>query len=310
MSGSALTPWECVVVDDASDDATIAVAEHHGVRVIAIDKRRGPAHARNVGARQARGEVILFLDADVCIHPDAITRLEEHFRSDPSLDAVIGAYDDSPAATPFVSQYRNLLHCSTHRLGLPDASTFWAACGAIRRKAFLRCGGFDDHFDRPAIEDIEFGSRLKAQGGRILLDPTIQVQHLKRWTLRSMIKTDIFDRGIPWTRLILRSRSMPNDLNVRWSQRLSVALASVLAAAMLLGAGYTALACTLALVRLNWPFYRLVSKRLGFWSGLRAVPLHFLFHFYCGVAFLLGASIHLFSGAEPAASEVPGEQIS
>jgi glycosyltransferase involved in cell wall biosynthesis len=310
LSKSALTPWECLVVDDGSDDDTSAVAERHGVRAIALNKRRGPAHARNVGARQARGEVILFLDADVCIHPDVITRLEEHFRRDPSLDAVIGAYDDSPAATPFVSQYRNLLHCSTHRLGLPDASTFWTACGAIRRKAFLRSGGFDDHFDRPAIEDIEFGSRLKVRGGRILLDPAIQVQHLKCWTLGSMIKTDIFDRGIPWTRLILRSGSMPNDLNVRWSQRLSVALASILAGAVLLGAGYTALACTLALVRLNWPFYSLVSKRLGFWSGLRAVPLHFLFHFYCGAAFLLGASMHLFSGAEPAASEVPDEQIS
>jgi glycosyltransferase involved in cell wall biosynthesis len=310
LSRSDLTPWECLVVDDASDDGSMAVAERHGARVIAVDKRRGPAHARNVGARQARGAVVLFLDADVCIHRDAITRLEDHFRRDPSLDAVIGAYDDSPAATPFVSQYRNLLHCSTHRLGLPDASTFWSACGAIRREAFLRCGGFDDHFDRPAIEDIEFGSRLKAQGGRILLDSAIQVQHLKCWTLGSMIKTDIFDRGIPWTRLILRSGSMPNDLNVRWSQRLSVALASLLAAAVLLGAGYTALACVLALVRLNWPFYTLVSKRLGSWSILRAIPLHFLFHFYCAVAFLMGALLHLLDGAEPAASEVRDEQIS
>jgi len=309
LSKSAVAPLECLVVDDGSNDDTAAVAERAGVRAIALNKRRGPAHARNVGARQARGELVLFLDADVCIHADALTRIVDHFHLDPSLDAVIGAYDDSPAATPFVSQYRNLLHCSTHRLGLPDASTFWSACGAIRKEAFLRCGGFDDQFDRPAIEDIEFGSRLKAQGGRILLDPAIQVQHLKCWTLRSMIQTDIFDRGIPWTRLILRSGALPNDLNVRWSQRLSVVLASVLSGAMLLGAGYTALACALALVRLNWPFYSLVAERMGWWSALRAVPLHFLFHFYCGVAFLLGASLHLFSRAEPAASEFPDEPV-
>jgi len=310
ISKSAVVPQECLVVDDGSDDDSIAVAERHGVPVLALNERHGPAYARNAGVRRATGEVILFLDADVRIHPDALRQIADHFRRDPSLDAVIGAYDDSPAATPFVSQYRNLLHCSTHRLGLPDASTFWSACGAIRRKAFLRCGGFDDHFDRPAIEDIEFGSRLKAQGGRILLDPAIQVQHLKCWTLGSMIKTDIFDRGVPWTRLILRSGSMPNDLNVRWSQRLSVALASALAAAVLLGAGYTALACALALVRLNWPFYRLVSMRLGSWSVLRAIPLHILFHFYCAVAFVMGVMLHLIDGAEPTASEVPGEQIS
>jgi glycosyltransferase involved in cell wall biosynthesis len=310
LSKSAVSPWECLVVDDGSDDDTTAVAERRGVSAISLNKRRGPAHARNVGARQARGDVVLFLDADVCVHEDALTRIADHFRYHTSLVAVIGAYDDTPAATPFVSQYRNLLHCSTHRLGLPDASTFWSGCGAIRRETFLSCGGFDDHFVRPAIEDIEFGSRLKANGGHILLDPAIQVQHLKCWTLRSMIKTDIFDRGIPWTRLILRSGSMPNDLNVRWSQRLSVVLASVLTGALVLGASYTALACMLALVRLNWPFYSLVSRRLGFWSLLRAVPLHFLFHFYCGVAFVLGASMHLLSRAQPAASKVPGEQIS
>ena len=272
LSKSIVTPWECLVVDDGSDDDAIAAAERHGARTIALGRRCGPAHARNVGARQARGEVILFLDSDVCVHEDTLTRVVDHFRRDALLVAVIGAYDDSPAATPFVSQYRNLLHCSTHRLGLPEASTFWSACGAIRREAFLRFGGFDEHFGRPAIEDIEFGSRVKAQGGRILLDPAIQIQHLKCWTLGKMIKTDIFDRGIPWTRLILRSGSMPNDLNVRWSQRLSVVLACILAGALLVGAGYTALACALALVRLNWPFYSLVSQRLGLWAALRAAP--------------------------------------
>jgi len=310
LSKSTVTPWECLVVDDGSDDDAIAAAERHGAHTIALGRRRGPAHARNVGARQARGEVILFLDSDVCIHEDTLTRVVDHFRRDALLVAVIGAYDDSPAATPFVSQYRNLLHCSTHRLGLPEASTFWSACGAIRREAFLHVGGFDEHFGRPAIEDIEFGSRVKAQGGRILLDPAIQVQHLKCWTLGKMIKTDIFDRGIPWTRLILRSGSMPNDLNVRWSQRLSVVLACILAGALLVGAGYTALACALALVRLNWPFYSLVSQRLGLWAALRAAPLHFLFHLYCGVAFVLGVSMHLLGRAQPAATKVADEQLS
>ena len=310
LAKSYVTPTECLVVDDGSTDGAAAIATRHGARAIVLDERRGPARARNVGARQATGTVVLFLDADVCIHPDAIGRILAHFRRDPSLDAVIGAYDDSPAARPFVSQYRNLLHCSTHRLGQPEASTFWSACGAIRRETFLRYSGFDERFDRPAIEDIEFGSRLKAGGAHILLDPAIQGQHLKCWTFRNMIETDIFRRGIPWTRLILRSGTMPNDLNVRWSQRCSVILLFMLVAALVFGAGYTALACALALIRLNWPFYRLVAKRMGLWFALRAMPLHFLFHFYCGVAFLLGASIHLLNPAERAPSVIPDEQIS
>lgn len=310
LSKSSLKPLECLVVDDGSTDDAAAVAERHGVRVIVLPRRRGPAGARNAGARQAKGSVVLFLDADVRVHADAIARIAEHFRREPSLDAVIGAYDDSPAARPFVSQYRNLLHCSTHRQGHPEASTFWSACGALRRETFLRHAGFDERFDRPAIEDIELGSRLKAGGARILLDPAVQVQHLKCWTFLNMIETDIFHRGIPWTRLILSSGSMPNDLNVRWSQRVSTVLAFVLGGALVLGARYTALASVLALIRLNWPFYSLVSRRQGPWFALRAAPLHFLFHFYCGLAFLLGGTMHLFSRTPSAASEIPDQQIS
>jgi cellulose synthase/poly-beta-1,6-N-acetylglucosamine synthase-like glycosyltransferase len=253
--------------------------------------------------------LILFLDADVCIHEDAIGRILEHFNQDPSLDAVIGAYDDQPAAEPFVSRHRNLLHCFTHREGHPEASTFWSGCGAVRKEAFLRYGGFDERYDRPAIEDIEFGTRLKSAGGRIRLDAAIQVQHLKCWTFAGMLKTDIFDRGIPWTRLILRTGSMPDDLNVRWSQRLSVALAFLLVVAICWGDVMSAAGCALALGCLNLRYYIFLGTRNGFWFALRALPLHFLFHFYSGIAFLLGVALHVASLTKPSASEIPGEEI-
>jgi GT2 family glycosyltransferase len=308
LSKSTLQPLECVVVDDASSDGAKAVAERHGARVISLSQRQGPAHARNLGALHARGDVILFLDADVRIHNDAISCILAHFRSDTSLAAVMGAYDDSPAAAPFVSQYRNLLHCFTHRAGRREASTFWTACGAIRKEVFLSSGGLDERFGRPAIEDLEFGARLKADGGRILLDSAIQVQHLKCWTLTRMIKTDVFDRGIPWTLLILGTGSMPDDLNLRWSQRLSVALAFLSVAALPFGAVKIALGCMLALACLNWRFYAFLARRRGMLFALRAVPLHFLFHFYSGIAFLAGAALHLLNAVKPSASKVAGEE--
>jgi len=310
LSRSALAPLECVVVDDASAEDVKAVAERHGARLIRLGHRQGPAQARNMGALDARGRIILFLDADVCIHEDAITRIVDHFRRDPSLDAVIGAYDDSPAAAPFVSQYRNLLHCFTHRAGRREASTFWTACGAIRREAFLRCGGLDESFGRPAIEDIEFGTRLRDAGGRILLDPLIQVQHLKCWTLARMLHTDIFDRGIPWTRLILEAGSMPDDLNVRWSQRLSVILVFLLALALSSGSAGVALGCTAAVAAVNWRFYRFLWRRRGVLFMLSAVPMHFLFHFYSGLAFVVGTILHFLGLLRPSASEIPGEEPS
>ena len=153
------------------------------------------------------------------------------------------------------------------------------------------------------------GARLKSAGGRIRLDAAIQVQHLKCWTFANMLKTDIFDRGVPWTRLILRTGSMPNDLNVRWSQRLSVLLAFLLVVAICWGEIVTTASCALALGCLNVRFYSFLFVRCGPWFALRAVPLHFLFHFYSGIAFLLGITLHVTSLTKPSASELPGEEI-
>ena len=124
-----------------------------------------------------------------------------------------------------LSQYKNLFHHFVHQDGREQATTFWSGCGAVRRSVFLELGGFSGSYKRPSIEDIELGMRLHHAGHQIKLNKRIQVTHLKRWTLWSIIKTDVLDRGIPWTELMLRAGSMPNDLNTKVSQRISVVLA-------------------------------------------------------------------------------------
>jgi glycosyltransferase involved in cell wall biosynthesis len=225
---STTAPMECIVVDDGSTDDSVKVARESGVTVIPTGGRLGPGGARNLGAAQARGEILFFLDADVCASSDAIARVESAFREDSTLDALIGSYDDSPSSKDFLSQYKNLMHSFVHQTGRREASTFWGGCGAIRRTVFMEHSGFDESYGRPAIEDIELGYRLSRAGRKIALDPELQVTHLKRWTFIGLVKTDVLDRGIPWTELILRDQNMPNDLNLQLSQRVSVALVYVL----------------------------------------------------------------------------------
>ena len=61
---------------------------------------------------------------------------------------------------------------------------------------------------------------MKQAGYRIRLSKELQVKHLKRWNIRSLLKSDFFDRALPWTELILRDRGFINDLNLRTSSRL------------------------------------------------------------------------------------------
>jgi GT2 family glycosyltransferase len=228
LAKSTELPHECLVVDDGSTDDSVEVARRFGVRILSTRGRRGPAYARNLGAKAATGTLLFFIDGDVCVHTDTLARVLWNFRNHPQLDALIGSYDDSPESPDFLSQYRNLMHCFVHQNSRSEASTFWSGCGAIRRQVFLEFSGFDESYRRPAIEDIELGFRLVQADKKIVLDHTLLVNHLKRWTFWNLVKTDILDRGVPWTELILRDRHMPRDLNLQLSQRISVAIAFLL----------------------------------------------------------------------------------
>jgi hypothetical protein len=97
---------------------------------------------------------------------------------------------------------------------------------------FLEMGGFHEGYRRPCIEDIELGFRLRRAGYHIRLDRSIQATHLKDWSLRNLVRTDIWQRGVPWMALMLRDRSLVKDLNLSRESRASVALACVLLAAL------------------------------------------------------------------------------
>src|SRR5262249_46313270 len=153
--------------------------------------------------QRAKADIVFFIDSDVRAYPDTLARVFSAFSQDPDLSALIGSYDDSPDSPDFLSQYKNLMHCYTHQTARQKASTFWTGCGAIRRNVFLELSGFDEQrYRRPAIEDIELGYRLQAGDYKIMLDRNLIVRHLKKWTFWGLVKTDVMDRGIPWTELI------------------------------------------------------------------------------------------------------------
>jgi GT2 family glycosyltransferase len=300
LTSATPPPQEIILVLDGEPEEAYVSIQTQGIRTVALPERRGPAHARNVGARLARGEILFFVDADVIVHRDALARLAEAFAESPSPAAVFGSYDDNPAAQNLLSQYRNLLHHYVHQTGAREASTFWAGCGAVRREAFFSVGGFDEHYRQASIEDIELGYRLKAAGQRIILDRALQGCHLKRWGVRSLLHTDIFRRALPWTQLIMRV-GMVNDLNLKTSGRASAATSWLLVGAIL-GAFVwppllLAAVCFLSvLVLLNAEFYRFLMRHRGIWFFLRALPWHILYFLYSSLAFAFGAILYYWTG--------------
>ena len=334
-----LAETELIVVDDGSTDDSMATttAAEPAALILATPAPggRGPAAARNVGARAATGEVIFFVDADVALHPDVLRRAVETFHSDPTIEACFGSYDDAPPERNLLSQYKNLLHHYVHQHAHAEASTFWTGCGAMRRATFQTLGGFDEQTYRlPSIEDIDLGYRLRRRGGEIRLLKDMQCTHLKRWTARGLLRSDIFERGIPWTVLLWReSRARRTtepllatgdllrlsdpalahkpfllDLNLQTSNRLSVALMALLSlalAALIFVSRLWPVPLVLAglLLALNWRLYAFFVRKRGWWFTVAAIPWHWLYYLYNSLSFSLGTLSYLLHGVRPVAAD-------
>lgn len=270
--------------------------------LIVVDTPRGlgPAAARNIGARRAVSDIVVFVDSDVLVHSDAFEQIRTAFSVDSTLTALFGSYDDDPRADGLVSDFRNLLHHHVHQTAAGPATTFWAGLGAVRRDDLLAVGGFDEeNFPRPSIEDIDLGMRLLDRGARIVLDPELQGKHLKHWTLAEMIRTDFAARGVPWVNLLLRRGSSSTALNLGWRHRSTAAASLALVAALARRRLPSSAALAVLIILLNQSFYRVIFRQRGAAAALAALPLHVVHHLVGVAALPAGAARHLLRRQSP-----------
>ena len=291
--------WELIVVDDASGDATASIAAQFADIVVRLPgKPYGPAYARNRGFDVARGECLVFLDADVCVYPDTLTQFALALGRAPEVSAVFGSFDARSRGKGLGVQYRNLLTHYYHQQNAGPAETFWSSCGAIRREAFIEAGMFDEwHFPRRQIEDFELGHRIRRRGRQIVLHPEIRATHLKSRTLRGMIAADLYDRALPWMRLFggRPTRGLRRNAQLRALKKQNTALAwlalALTAAAtytqrlsLLIGAGL----CVLLVLVNNRAQYRFFAQKRGLAVALAAVPFDFLSYYSHGFGIAYG----------------------
>lgn len=291
LNASTRSPDQIIVVDDSSADDSATVARDQGACVVPVtDGPRGPAVARNRGAVRATGDALVFLDADVTVHPDTLALFEKYLIEQPNIAAFFGSYDALPAGRGVVSRYKNLMHHYVHQHARREAFTFWAGCGAIRRQVFEALGGFDERYARPSIEDIALGARLRQAGHRVWLCPDIQVTHLKEWTLGGLLLSDIRDRAIPWSRLLFRQGALPADLNLDANSRLSALVAWL--GLLALPAGFwmpwvwALVPISIAiLLLLNIDLYRFFARHGETFFIMGAISLHIFYLFYSSAVF-------------------------
>ena len=205
--------YEVIAVDDGSEDGSADVAARHRVRVLR-QAHAGAAAARNHGAQEARGDLLLFTDADCEPLPDWIEKMLAPF-AELSVMGVKGAYltkQRSVVARFAQAEYEEKYEHLDRVKNIDFVDTHSAA---YRRETFLEAGGFDPSF--AFDEDQEFSYRLAKAGHRLVFTRGARVWHrhpsnvwqymrrkviIGRWKVRvHMVHPSklVYDAYTPWT---------------------------------------------------------------------------------------------------------------
>lgn len=224
--------FEIIVVDDGSTDATAAhvqawIDRHPQVNSRLVQQPNGgPAVARNHGARQAQGEVILFTDADCAPVAHWMRALLAAF-DDPLVVGAKGTYlsEQTGIVPRFVqAEYEDRYRRMASRSTIDFIDTYSAA---YRRSTFLENDGFDLRFRVPSCEDQEFSFRLVEKGYRLVFVPEAQVVHLHDADLADYIRRK-FNIGF-WKVLVtqLHPQRMVEDSHTPQTLKLQMGLAAL-----------------------------------------------------------------------------------
>jgi len=168
--------YEIIVVDDGSKDDTAAMARRCGVTCV-NQPNRGPAAARNHGVRVARGDIILFTDADCTPDRDWLRQMTLPFQNERTV-GVKGAYrtrQEELAARFAQAEFEDRYDLLKKADAIDMVDTYSAA---FRRDIFIRIGLFDESFPVANNEDTELSYRLCAAGHLLKFNPEALVYHL------------------------------------------------------------------------------------------------------------------------------------
>ena len=169
--------YEVIAVSDNSNDGSKEIAKKYSCKLINLKKNFGAATARNIGAKKAKGDILVFLDSDVIIKRNALGIINKIFR-DKKVNLIQGIYSHKPNYKKFTTQYLQSQIC--YYLFSEDKKFTESLCScfvSIRRKVFLEVNGFDQIFKSSNSEDEDLGYRLIERGYVIPIDRRLSVIH-------------------------------------------------------------------------------------------------------------------------------------
>ncbi|MFI5360585.1 MAG: glycosyltransferase family 2 protein [Elusimicrobiota bacterium] len=275
--------FEIVLIDDCSTDGTAELIRRHPrfpkIALLRTAENSGPATARNLGAERARGEYLLFFDADVVFLPDTFERARAYVLAHPEVRCFTGINSKESAAPGFVSRFHATW--SNYLLDLiPEGgvATQWnPRLGFIRKDFFRELGGFDARYRKADVEDYAFTRKI---GRHVGFTRDLEIKH--RFADLPGTMRNFYKRSQQWMDLLVATRELDKTGHTRTSMVPNVIVPVLLAAGLLLLPFYPT-GRPLLLVLAFYVVYNLgmtlhFLRVAGLWRTPAYLFLHLCFH--------------------------------
>jgi len=313
LLGQEYPDIELIIVDDASTDDTCqkalecreqySNAEHENkrqVRIIAQFQNRGSGHSRNLGAESASSDIFMFVDSDVVVPFDGVYRMTRTILERSDMLAVGAIYSGNSRELNFISDFKNMdlaYRCTLYIERLQYLGSFFMG---LKRNIFQEAGGFSNTYIGSNVEDIEFGYAVTKNSARMLLDKKILVDHLKRYTVLSMLKTD-FNRIVGMMQIIKMSKGVYKaGAHAPKRYFINLLLPGLILISLPLDLKLASAWLTVALITIfiinNFRFLKYLSKSRDFFFAVRSCFVLFLEYVVASCAVLVAFFIPVKKG--------------
>ncbi len=284
--------FETIVVDDGSTSVDAKkITDGYPQCKTFILKHKGPAAARNFGAKKAEGDIVFFMDSDAQLYPDTLQKITECFKNDPALQGMTIIWDDEPVKSNFFNKFKavesNYLYTDVYE------KVFASNGSAIYKNLFLKEGGFDENFKSAHAEDFHFGIKFFSRGYNIILNKKITMKHayFDNFFFRGMKK--YCQRAFLRAAVIYKTK---NKIKTSYNSNRFAAIClfsglvfiSIIAGFIIRPALWTALGFYIIFFYINRKLYFKFFDKHGFIFAIRAVIMHYLYILIVSTAGVLG----------------------
>ncbi len=299
----AVDDMEVILVDDCSTDNTLELAREYPVRIIEMEQNAGPAKARNRGVREAKGDIIFFLDSDVMVLDGTIQAVKDYFDKDPSAKCVIGICSTEALNDGFVPHYMAMfeyIHLIDQQY--ESVSVFAPRCGAIKKEFFLEIGGYDEEYKGADVEDFELARRIN-KTDTIILNPEMMVKH-QFADFKQALKI-YFKRTVMWVKLFFKEKKLDNAGPTSPSNGLAAICAFSSLMALLFMPVLSIAKPVFWILIIGYLFFNIrwwnfMRKEAGFSFSVKALFLNYLLGNVIMTAAIYSVINNVFSQKEPA----------